>query len=157
MNLADFTSLDLILPHLRSSDAPGAIRELSDLLARGRRIADAGAFARAATEREEFLDTDTGVGVAFPHVRVRGLKQLSIAVGRSDAPFAWGTTSSCPVRVVFLLAVPDSEVEQSLQLVSGLARLSMDEEQVRRFHAAVSPQEILELLRSIPVRSHVRT
>lgn len=124
MTLADFTRPGLIVPHLASRDAPSAIHELSLALQREGCVPDWLPFYHEALNREFLLSTDMEAGMAFPHARLSGLRELAFAFGRSDAAFTWGPGIAHPVRMVFLLAVPAAAADQYLPLVSGLARLS---------------------------------
>lgn len=125
MTLADFTRPGLIVPHLVSRDATSAIHELSLALQREGCVPDWLPFYHEALNREFLLSTDMEAGMAFPHARLPGLRELAFAFGRSDAPFTWGGPGiTHQVRMVFLLAVPSAAADHYLPLVSGLARLS---------------------------------
>jgi mannitol/fructose-specific phosphotransferase system IIA component (Ntr-type) len=124
MTLADFTRPGLIVPRLVSRDATSAIHELSLVLQREGCVPDWLPFYHEALNREFLLSTDMEAGMAFPHARLPGLRELAFAFGRSEAPFTWGPGITHPVRMVFLLAVPSAVADQYLPLVSGLARLS---------------------------------
>src|SRR5216117_3831018 len=126
MTLADFTSAGLIIPHLRGQDVATVVQELSQAMQRERRVPDLLPFYHAALNREFLVSTDMEAGMAFPHARLSGLKELSFALGRSDEPLAWATKTGCPVRLVFLMAIPATDSTQYLLLISGLARLAKD-------------------------------
>ncbi|HUJ42735.1 MAG TPA: PTS sugar transporter subunit IIA [Opitutaceae bacterium] len=135
MTLADFTRPGLIFEHLDSQDAASAIHELSLALQREGCIPDWLPFYHEALNREFLLSTDTEAGVACPHARLAGLRELAFAFGRSDKAFAWGPGVTHPVRMVFLLAVPLADPEHYLALVAALARLAADDsllETIRR-------------------------
>ena len=136
MTLADFTRPGLIVPHLVSRDAPAAIHELSLALQREGCVPDWLPFYHEALNREFLLSTDMEAGLAFPHARLPGLRELAFAFGRSDAPFTWGPGITHPVRMVFLLAVPSAAADQSLPLVSGLARFSGNRSLLDTIHGA---------------------
>src|ERR1044071_6862398 len=116
MTLADFTSPGLIVSHLQDQDAQSVLRELSEALQREGRVPQGSLLFEAALKREVLVSTDMAVGMAFPHARLSGLKQLSFALGRSDRAFSWKTKSVRPVQLVFLLAVPENDAMQYLQL-----------------------------------------
>jgi len=154
MTLADFTSLGLIIPHLRGQDAASVIQELSRALQRDKRVPDLLPFYHAALNREFMVSTDIEAGMAFPHARLPGLKELSFALGRSDQPLGWGTKASAPVRLVFLMAVPATDSTQYLLLISGLMRLARDSRLVETLHAAQDTFQIAEVLRQVELRSN---
>jgi PTS system fructose-specific IIA component len=154
MTLAQFTSVGLIVPHLRGADVAGVIQELSQAMQREGRVPDLLPFYQTALNREFLVSTDMEAGMAFPHARLPGLKELSFAFGRSDAPLLWGTSNGRAVRIVFLIAVPATDATQHLLLISGLARLAKDQELMDKLSFATDPVEILELLRRVKLRTH---
>jgi len=152
MTLADFTRPGLIVPHLRSRDATSAIHELSLVLQREGGVPDWLPFYHEALNREFLHSTDMEAGMAFPHARLAGLKELAFAFGRSDEPFAWGPQLTHPVRMVFLLAVPATDAEHYLPLISGLARLSSNNPLLDKIRGATDNAEIVAAFRQVVLR-----
>jgi fructose PTS system EIIBC or EIIC component len=151
--LADFTSPGLIVPQLRGQDAASVIQELSQALQQDKRIPDLLPFYHAALNREFMVSTDMEAGMAFPHARLPGLKEVSFAFGRSDTPLGWGTKATGAVRLVFLMAVPATDSTQYLPLISGLARLAKESQLVEELRAARTAFQILEVLRQVELRT----
>jgi mannitol/fructose-specific phosphotransferase system IIA component (Ntr-type) len=151
MTLADFTRAGLIIPKLVSRDATSAIHELSLVLQREGFVSDWLPFYHEALNREFLLSTDMEAGMAFPHARLSGLRELAFAFGRSNAPFSWGPGMTHPVRMVFLLAVT-ADAENYLPLVSGLARLSGNSLLLDTIRNAAGGEEILTVFREIELR-----
>src|SRR3974377_461263 len=109
MTLADFTSPGLVIPHLRGPDAASVIQELSQALQREGHVPDLLPFYHAALNGEFLLSTDREAGMALPHARLAGLRELSFALGRGDTPMVWGGRGTPSVWLVFLLAVPATD------------------------------------------------
>lgn len=156
MTLADFTNPSLMIPHLRGQDAASVIQELSRILQREKRIPDLLPFYHAALNREYMVSTDMEAGMAFPHARLPGLKELSFALGRSDEPLAWGSKTPRSVRLVFLMAVPATDATQYLPLISGLARLGRDSRLVNRLQAATDSSQMLVALQQVELRTSAK-
>ena len=152
MTLADFTKTGLIISHLASRDATSVIHELSLALQREGCVPDLLPFYHEALNREFLLSTDMEEGMAFPHARLSGLRELAFAFGRSDVPFAWGPGNTRPIRMVFLLAVPADGADDYLPLVSGLTRLSTNLAALEAIHRAADPDGILTAFRRIELR-----
>ena len=153
MTLADFTSPGLIIPHLLGGEAASTIKELSQVLQIENRVPDLLHFYQAALNREFMVSTDTEAGMAFPHARVPGLKDVSFAFGRGRGPLRWGPNAARSVRLVFLIAVPATDATQYLLLISGLARLSRDSGLVAKLQAARDTFQILEVLQQVRLRT----
>jgi mannitol/fructose-specific phosphotransferase system IIA component (Ntr-type) len=153
MTLADFTSVSMIIPQLRGQDTASVIQELSQALQLGKRVPDLLPFYQAALNQEFLVSSDMEAGMAFPHARLPGLKELAFAVGRSQSPLDWGAKNTCSVRLVFLIAVPATDSTQYLLLNSGLARLAKDSQLVNRLHAARDASQMLETFQQIKLQT----
>src|SRR5216683_3330388 len=156
MTLADFTCPGLIIPHLRGEDAAAVIQELGQAMQREQRVPELLPLCQAAQDRELRMSTDLEAGMAFPHARLPGLKELSFALGRSDEPLRWGAKEIGSVRLVFLMAVPAADLTQYLQLISGLARLAKDSRRVEKLYAAHDALQILDVLQQIELKANSR-
>jgi mannitol/fructose-specific phosphotransferase system IIA component (Ntr-type) len=154
MTLADFTSPDLIVPHLRGQDVAGVIQELGQVLQRYGRVPDLSSFCEAALKRELLGSSDWEAGMALPHARLPELRALSFALGRSDQPMPWGRKAGHPVRLIFLIAIPPSEAIQYLALVSGLARLAKNDGLVEKLRAAADAARMFEMFQHIELRTN---
>jgi len=153
LTLADFTSPGLIVPKLRNRDLETVIQELSQMMEREGRVPDLLSFFRAALERESVATTDMEAGIAFPHARLSGLNTVSFALGRSNEPLNWGASARA-VRLVFLIAVPATDVTQYLPLISGLAHLAKDSGLMERLYAAPDAGGMFEALGQIRLRTN---
>jgi len=153
MTLADFTSPDLIVPRLSGQDVASVIQELSQALQREKRVTDLLPFYHAALNREFMVSTGMEAGMAFPHARLPGLRDLCFALGRSEEPLSWGPRASRSVRLVFLMAVPATDSTQYLLLISGLARLTKEPGLLEKLHLADDAGQILEVLQKIKLRT----
>jgi len=153
MTLADFTGPGLVIPQLRGQDAASVIQELSQALQREKRVPDLLPFYHAALNHEFLVSSDMEAGMAFPHARLSGLKELAFALGRSKEPLDWGSKNTRSVRLVFLIAVPATDSTQYLLLISALARLAKDNLLVEKLHAAHDAFQMLEALQQIKLQT----
>lgn len=154
LTLADFTSPGLILPSLEGQDALEVIHELCQAMKREKRVPDLLHFYHAALNREFLGGHALEAGMAFPHARLPGLKQLSFALGRTDEPLRWGAKPDRSVRLVFLLAIPETESAQYLSLMSGLARVAKDRRLVEELLAGRVNSQMFEIFRRVELRTH---
>ena len=109
-------------------------------------------FYHAALNQELMANSSLECGVAFPHARVGGVKQLQFAFGRVPEPVIWGARGSWPVQLVFLLSVPPTDAARYLHLLASLARLGQQAEFVAQLRAAETTEAILAFLGKIKVR-----
>jgi PTS system fructose-specific IIC component len=144
--LTHYTRPGLIIPELRERDTAGIIGELSGVLQREGYVPDLLPFYHSALNQELLSNSAQACGIAFPHARQAGVKQLRFAFGRSSVPVIWGAKGSSPVQLVFLLAVPATDAACYLHLLASIARLGQRPDLISRLCAAGSKAEIIALL-----------
>ena len=153
MTLADFTGPGLIIPQLRGQDVATVIQELSKVLQQEGRVPDLLPFYNAALNREFLGGTDWETGIAFPHARLAGVKEVSFALGRGSKPLAWRARAMGSVKLVFLIAVPATDSTQYLSVISGLARLAKQSQLVEKLSTAQETFQMFEVLQQIALRT----
>ena len=152
ISLATFTRRELIVPQLRERDTAGIISELSQLFQRQGCVPDMLPFYQAALNQELLANSALETGLAFPHARLNGVRQLEFAMGRTREPVIWGAKGSRPVGLVFLIAVPATEAASYLNLLASLARLGQQPEMLAQLRAAQTAEAILAVLEKIKLR-----
>ncbi len=151
-SLATYTRAGLIVPELRERDTAGVISELSVVLQRAGCVPDLLPFYHVALNQELLTSSAVENGIALPHARSSGVKQLRFAFGRTREPIIWGARSAWQVQLVFLLAVPATDAATYLHLLASIAKLSQQTKCLADLRAAQSPEQILAVLDRIEVR-----
>lgn len=151
-SLADFTNPDLIVPRLHGMDAASVIRELGAVFPPALFSAGGPPFFEAALDREYLCSTATEPGWALPHVVVKGLAQPRFAFGRTVTPIHWVDDKLHRVQMIFLLAVPESEIKVYMNVICALGRLSREPQLVERLLTADSSVKIHDVLGRVPLQ-----
>jgi mannitol/fructose-specific phosphotransferase system IIA component (Ntr-type) len=151
-SLAEYSRPALVVSRLREGDTAGIISELSQVLQREGCVPDVLPFYQAALNQELLSSTALDCGLAFPHARLSGIKQLQFAFGRTPEPIVWGARSSWPVQLVFLLAVPATDAAGYLHLLASLSRLGQQPELLAELREAEDAEAILAVLQKIRMR-----
>jgi PTS system nitrogen regulatory IIA component len=86
--------------------------------------------------REKLGSTGLGQGIAIPHGRIKGLKEVRAAFLRLATPVQFDAPDGKPVGYVFILLVPEAATEHHLQLLSELAQMFSDKTFRERMAAA---------------------
>lgn len=86
--------------------------------------------------REKLGSTGLGQGIAIPHGRIKGLKDVRAAFLRLATPVQFDAPDGKPVGYVFILLVPEAATEHHLQLLSELAQMFSDKGFRERLAAA---------------------
>ena len=71
--------------------------------------------------REKLGTTALGNGIAIPHCRLADCNEIICALVQLQEGVDFGAYDQIPVRIVFLLIVPTTEIEEHLQILSMLA------------------------------------
>ena len=150
--LADFTSPALVLSELQSKTASDVIAELCLALQRENRLVDSPGFYEAVMAREELGSTCFPPGWAVPHARLKGLAQLSFAVGRTSQPLAW-FGNGIRVHTVFLFAVPEADARTYLDLIAAVAKLNQNASLLQRLQHAHASETVFEILNEVALRN----
>ena len=96
--------------------------------------------------RERVANTIVGDGVMLPHARIEGLERPYMALGIYPAGIP-SAESPVPVKLVFLLLVPEKEPARYLQILRAIANLLRDNYAVERLAALTTPEEVMQALR----------
>jgi mannitol/fructose-specific phosphotransferase system IIA component (Ntr-type) len=150
--LADFTRAALVMPTLRERDAAGVINELTRLLQSEGCVPDMLPFYHAALNQELLGNSALACGIALPHARLSGIRQLQFAFGRAPQPLPWGEKWSTPAEFVFLLAVPATDAAKYLHLLASLARLGQQPGLLQELRDAEEREGILRVLEKVRLR-----
>lgn len=96
--------------------------------------------------REKLGSTGLGHGVAIPHGRIKGLKEALCAFVRLAQPVPFDAPDGNPVRLVFVLLVPEQATEKHLQILSELAQMLSDKTLREALGRAEDPHALHQLI-----------
>lgn len=96
--------------------------------------------------REKLGSTGLGQGVAIPHGRIKQLKQAAGVFIRTHDAVPFGAPDNEPVRLLFVLLVPENATDLHLQILSELAQLFGDRMLRERLLQTDSTDEAYQLL-----------
>jgi mannitol/fructose-specific phosphotransferase system IIA component (Ntr-type) len=146
MKLEKYLRPDCIRIGMKAEDKWGAIDELLDLLVRRGLIADAETVRRDLVAREKKMSTGMEFGLALPHAKSRGAKEMAIALGIKKEGIDFDSLDKQPAQVVFLVVSRTDTTGPHIQCLADIARLYRDETLRQRLPAVASPAAALALL-----------
>ena len=97
--------------------------------------------------REKMGSTGIGNGIAIPHGRIAGLKDVVAIVVTTESAIDFEAIDHKPVDVFFALLVPQEQIEGHLQTLAAVAAKLNDPDIVAGIRRAKTPQDILLLLK----------
>ena len=78
--------------------------------------------------REKLGSTGLGQGIAIPHGRIKGLRDAVGAMIRMREPIPFDSPDGLPVKLIFVLLVPERATDMHLRILSELAQMFSDKQ-----------------------------
>jgi len=117
MQLADFLDFDAIKTALPGGNKRSLLQQLANLAAQ-RLDVDGAPILASVNEREQLGSTGFGQGVAIPHGKIEGLKQIYGLFVRLAEPIDYKAIDGRPVDLVFLLLSPPDAGAEHLKALA---------------------------------------
>jgi PTS system nitrogen regulatory IIA component len=121
--IQDLLDGDLIIEDIQATDKTGVIREFAALLRRTGRIEDEEHLVSVILERES-TTTGIGDGLAIPHGKLKEIREVIVAFGRSRKGVDFQSMDNKPVYLFFLFVTPESKPDIHLTTLRRLARVT---------------------------------
>jgi mannitol/fructose-specific phosphotransferase system IIA component (Ntr-type) len=123
MELSNILTPNRIRVPLQATDKTGVITELIDLLAATGGLTNRDVALDAVLRREAERTTGIGYGLAIPHGKSEGSKQLVMAAGKPGVPVDFQSLDGRPVTFVVLLVSPPEQTGPHIQALAKISRL----------------------------------
>ncbi len=149
MVITDYIGANCILPEMRETTKPEALKELTHLLFDTKKLKGVDAALDQIMARESTESTGIGHGIAVPHARVTGLKTLQCAIGRFKEGVDFTAIDRKPVHLVFLICYPPTQQTTYLNFVATVAKLLHDDGHLKALLNAPDAKGLLEVLRDL--------
>jgi fructose-specific phosphotransferase system IIA component len=142
---------ELLLPSaiildLKAKEKVEAIKELSAVLIQQGFIIDTEEFFTAILKRENLESTGIGSGVAIPHARTKGVKNIVLAFGRSSNGVDFSSLDGKSSHLIFLIAAPEEKKSEYIITLARLSKILRNEEVRVRLNQAKTPDEVLAII-----------
>jgi fructose-specific phosphotransferase system IIA component len=131
---------------IASKDKESAITELIDLLSSSGHLLDRNSVLEAVMIREQTRSTGIGSGIAIPHGKCAGVKELVMAIGIISDPIDFDSIDHKPVSIIVLLVSPMDRTGPHIQALARISRLLLDEELKAKMEKATSASQVYELI-----------
>jgi mannitol/fructose-specific phosphotransferase system IIA component (Ntr-type) len=149
MRLTDYIVKKRISLSINAKDKNQAIRQVADLFADSGIVKNLpGAVARVL-ERESYESCGIGHGIAIPHARVSGLKNLGCAIGRLKKPVDFLSFDGEPVQLVFVILYSAETTAKYLLFISSLTREFQNEDVRRRLLNAQTAAQLYSVFEQV--------
>lgn len=131
---------------LDSNDKDSVITELVDMLAASKQIDDRDCVLEAVLIREQTRSTGIGSGIAIPHGKCSGVKELVMAIGIAKPAIEFDSIDKKPVTIIVLLASPTDRTGPHIQALARISRLMLDDKFKEQLQNSTSAEEVYDLI-----------
>lgn len=154
--IASLLKPDYVLLDIQASSKEALFEEIAQRLATPLSLAPK-VITKSLADREKLGSTGLGQGVAIPHGRITRLQQAAGVFVRTREPVPFGAPDNAPVRLLFVLLVPEHATDLHLQILSELAQLFSDRALRDRLSQEKDAAEIFQLLTTFHDTDHRTT
>lgn len=146
MRITELLDPQRIVLGAKAADKAAAIHIMTDLLRAGDCLLDAALYEQDVLAREAQGSTGVGGGVAIPHAKSAGVRRPALAAMTLCEDLEYGSLDGAPVRLLFQIAVPDTDANLHVAVLADLARFLMDEDFCTQLLQASTPEEFLQVI-----------
>lgn len=107
-------------------------------------IEDKDNFYKEILAREEIGSTGIGMGVAVPHARSTGVKDVVIALAVLEYPVDFNSIDGELIKVVALAGAPKDKSSEYLELLSHLSKIFRTKKNREALKTARDQKELME-------------
>ena len=104
---------------------------------------------KSLSERETYGSTGIGKGVAVPHCRIKGSKEVVVQLISLAEPMPYGSSDGENVSLVFTLIVPEGNNLLYLKLISQISVLCSSDKIRAGLIAAQNPEKMIGLISNL--------
>lgn len=142
-------SPELVKMNYFALDKKSCLSEMAEFLFEHSIISSYEDFLNSVFERENLMSTGIGRGIAIPHSRNETVKKLKIAVYLLDNELDFQSIDNEPVKMVFMIAVPQDMKQEYMKLLSAISNFLKLEENREKLLGCESNLEVYNILRGI--------
>jgi len=106
-------------------------------------------FLAAVKGREEIMSTGIGREVAIPHARDLMVNTLRIAVCLLREPLEFQALDNAPVKVVFMIAVPQNSNQQYMMILRSIAEYLKQDDKRQELIGSQNEEELFSKVSEI--------
>jgi mannitol/fructose-specific phosphotransferase system IIA component (Ntr-type) len=130
---------------LYSRDKFKAIEELASSFSGTSVCKSVDELIAALVDREKIMSTGIGFGIAIPHAKIKGVREIAFAVGISQSGIDFDSMDGKPVHIIILFAAGERQQKDYLTLLSRIMSILKDESVRAQIINSGSADEIIKI------------
>ena len=146
MKITDLLKPQSILLNAAPVTKADAIYILGDLMDKSGNLSDKAEYLQAVFAREESGSTGLGDGIATPHAKSTGVKEVGLAAMVVPNGVDFDALDGQPSRLFFMIAAPEGAADTHVEVLSKLATMVIDPDFKNALIQAATVDRFLELI-----------
>ena len=146
MKITDLINKEAIELNAKASSKEDILKQAVKLMNKNGNIENESAYLELVMKREEEGSTGIGEEIAIPHGKGDSIKKPGIAAMIIPEGAEFNSLDGKPVKLLFLIAAPNSSENVHLEVLSRLSTLLMDEKFKKELINAKDKDEFLEII-----------
>jgi nitrogen PTS system EIIA component len=146
MKITDILTLNAVIEELRSDTKAGVLDELASVIEIASGLPVKGHILKAIEDREKLGTTGIGDGIAVPHGKLRDIKGMLAAFGRSSRGVDFQSMDGKPAHIFFMLVAPEEMAGLHLKALARISRLLKEPSMKKAFIEAKTREDIYRLI-----------
>lgn len=146
MKITDLIKKDSIDLNVKASTKEEIIQKAVELMSKNGNIVNKDEYLKLVLKREEEGSTGIGEEIAIPHGKGDSISSPGIAAMVIPDGVDFKSLDEKPVKLLFLIAAPNTKDNVHLEVLSRLSTLLMDEKFRKELLDAKSKDEFLEII-----------
>ncbi|WP_300327806.1 PTS sugar transporter subunit IIA [Fusobacterium sp.] len=112
-------------------------------------VEDKDIFFKNIMERENIGSTGIGMGIAMPHTRCDGVKDLVVSIAVLENAVDFGAIDGELIKVVVLVGGPKEKGQEYLKLMSSIARIFREKDIRDNIKTSRNEEELIKNIMEI--------
>ena len=146
MRILDFLDKDSIELDLKSKNKKEVIENMVEALGKKNAILDKKIVIESLLEREELGSTGVGQGIAIPHSKTKGVKELIGAFGVSKQGVDFDALDGENVNIFFLLLAPEGAAGLMLKALARVSNFLKNKYYRKKILDAKSKEDVVQII-----------
>ena len=131
--------------NLDSGSKDAVIDRLVTMVAGHDKVRDVKQLAEDVRKREREMSTGIGKNIGLPHAKTTAVSEPVMALVTLSSEVDFDSIDNQPVKIVFLLATPETMLAEHLKLLGRITRIAGKDDVRQKLLEAATPAEVLAL------------
>ncbi len=146
MRILDFLNKDSIELELKAKNKKEVIEEMVNIIDKKDVVVDKKIAVESLLEREELGSTGVGQGIAIPHSKTKGVKELIGAFGVSKEGVDFDALDGDSVSIFFLLLAPEGAAGLMLKALARVSNFLKNKYYRRKILEAGTKADVISII-----------